>query len=148
MDLNIVNQILEPYLKEHNLKLYNVELVKEFGSLILRVSIDKKDGIDVDELALVNDYLSERLDAYDSDMPEYMLEVCSKGAEMPLKTIEEVKEHIGSYVHIEVLNMIYEGVLEDVLDNNLTVRINAKGRFKTVVIQYENIKNIRLAVKI
>ena len=81
-------------------------------------------------------------------MPEYMLEVCSKGAEMPLKTIEEVKEHIGSYVHIEVLNMIYEGVLEDVLDNNLTVRINAKGRFKTVVIQYENIKNIRLAVKI
>lgn len=148
MDLKIINEILDSYLKEHNLSLFDVELVKEFGYLILRVSIDKKGGIDVDELAKVNEYLSEKLDQYDSDMPEYMLEVCSPGAEKPLRNIDEVKEHIGSYIHVEVLNMVYEGTLENVLDNNITMKINAKGRFKKVVIQYENIKNIRLAVKI
>ena len=41
MELNVVNKILEPYLKMHDLILYDVELVKEFGYLILRVSIDK-----------------------------------------------------------------------------------------------------------
>lgn len=148
MDLTIVNSILESYLKENDLTLYDVEMVKEYGFLILRVSIDKKDGIDVEALAKVNEYLSERLDSYDADWPEYMLEVCSPGAEKPLRNMQEIQENIGAYIHVEILNMIYEGVLLSALDNNITMKINAKGRFKTVVVQYENIKNIRLAVKI
>ena len=148
MDLKIVNQILDLYLKEKNLILDNVELVKESGYLILRVSIDKENGIDIDELAAVNEYLSERIDKYDSDMPEYMLEVCSPGAEKPLKSISEVKANVGKYVHVEIINMIYEGVLESVNENKITLKINAKGRFKKVVLDYEDIKIIRLAVKI
>lgn len=148
MDLKIVNQILDSYLKEKNLILDNVELVKESGYLILRVSIDKENGIDIDELAAVNEYLSERIDKYDSDMPEYMLEVCSPGAEKLLKSISEVKANVGKYVHVEIINMIYEGVLESVNENKITLKINAKGRFKKVVLDYEDIKIIRLAVKI
>ena len=148
MDLKIVNQILDSSLKEKNLILDNVELVKESGYLILRVSIDKENGIDIDELAAVNEYLSERIDKYDSDMPEYMLEVCSPGAEKLLKSISEVKANVGKYVHVEIINMIYEGVLESVNENKITLKINAKGRFKKVVLDYEDIKIIRLAVKI
>ena len=148
MDLKIVNQILDSYLKEKNLILDNVELVKESGYLILRVSIDKENGIDIDELAAVNEYLSERIDKYDSDMPEYMLEVCSPGAEKLLKSISEVKANVGKYVHVEIINMIYAGVLESVNENKITLKINAKGRFKKVVLDYEDIKIIRLAVKI
>ena len=148
MDLKIVNQILDSYLKEKNLILDNVELVKESGYLILRVSIDKENGIDIDELASVNEYLSERIDKYDIDMPEYMLEVCSPGAEKLLKSISEVKANVGKYVHVEIINMIYEGVLESVNENKITLKINAKGRFKKVVLDYEDIKIIRLAVKI
>lgn len=148
MDLKIVNQILDSCLKEKNLILDNVELVKESGYLILRVSIDKENGIDIDELAAVNEYLSERIDKYDSDMPEYMLEVCSPGAEKLLKSISEVKANVGKYVHVEIINMIYEGVLESVNENKITLKINAKGRFKKVVLDYEDIKIIRLAVKI
>lgn len=148
MDLKIIDTILDSYLKERNLSLFDVELVKEFGYLILRVSIDKKGGIDVNELAEVNEYLSERLDKYDTDMPEYMLEVCSPGAEKPLRNLGEIEENIGSYIHIEVENMIYEGVLIALENENITIRINAKGRFKNVVLKYEDIKLIRLAVKI
>jgi len=148
MDLKVVKEILEPYLNEHNLIFYDVELVKEFGYLILRVSIDKKGGIEIDELAQVNEYLSLKIEAYDQDMPEYMLEVCSPGAEKPLRNEEEILDNIGAYIHVEVPNMVYEGTLEEYLDNKLTMRINAKGRFKKVVINYEEIKLIRLAVKI
>lgn len=148
MDLNVVNKILEPYLKEHDLTLYDVELVKEFGYLILRVSIDKAGGIDVDSLAMANEYLSSRIEEYDSDMPEYMLEVCSPGAEKKLRSYEEIVAAKGMYVHVEIEGMIYEGTLEDVTTDEILMRVNAKGRFKKVPIKHEKIKLIRLAVKI
>ena len=149
MELSVVKEILTPYLESKNLKLFDVELVKEFGYLILRVSVDKEGGIDVDELALVNEYLSERIDKYDKDMPEYMLEVCSPGAEKPLRNLDEVKENIGAYVHLELPEGIFEGTLEDVNEENiLVVKINLKGRFKKFNFPYENIKSIRLAVKL
>ena len=148
MDLSCVEKILESYLKENELSLYSVEMVKEFGYLILRVSIDKKDGIDVETLAKVNEYLSERIDQYDQDLPEYMLEVCSPGAEKELRNLDEIKENLGMYIHVEVPNMVYEVTLEDVNEENITMRINAKVRFKKVVIKHEEIKLIRLAVKL
>ena len=49
MDLKIIEQIFEPYLTENGLNLYEVEFVKEFGYNILRISIDKDGGIDIEE---------------------------------------------------------------------------------------------------
>ena len=54
LELDVVNKILEPYLKDTDMSIYDVEFVKEFGYLILRVSIDKASGIDVEELAKIN----------------------------------------------------------------------------------------------
>lgn len=148
MDLKKVEALLQPYLDEHNLSLYSVELVKEFGYLILRVSIDSEDGIDVDRLALCNEYLSTAIEAIDNDMPEYMLEVCSPGAEKELRTVAEIKSSVGKYVHVEVLDMVYEGNLTLADDDKIVVRYNAKGRFRNVTINHSDVKFIRLAVKI
>ena len=148
MDLKKVEELLKPYLDENGFELFDIEIVKEFGYLILRVSIDKPEGIEIDELAMCNEYLSERIDSIDSDMPEYMLEVCSPGAEKPLRNIDEIKKNIGKYVHVEVPGMIYEGSLEDMIDNQVVIRYNAKGRFKIAKLSYDEIKLIRLAVKI
>ena len=148
MDLQITKTILEPFLKEHDLIFYDVELVKEFGYLILRVTLDKKGGIDVDTLGLANEYLSERIDAYDKDMPEYMLEVSSPGAEKVLRNDEEISEAIGMYTHVEVEGMVYEGELVEADSDSVTLRINIKDRFKKINIKKEEIKLIRLAVKI
>ncbi len=148
MDLKKVEALLQPYLIEHELSLYSIEMVKEFGYLILRVSIDSKDGIDVDTLALCNEFLAVELDKIDSDMPEYMLEVCSPGAEKELRNLDEIKESISKYIHVEVEGMVYEGTLEEVSDLGIVVRYNAKGRFRKINIPHAEIKFIRLAVKI
>ena len=148
VDLNIVKEILTPFLEENDCEFYDVELVKEFGYLILRVMIDKKGGIDVDTLALANEYLSERIDKYDADLPEYMLEVSSPGAEKKLRNLDEIKENIGKYVHVEINDIIYEGNLLDCDDEKITLRVNLKGRFKNFKIKHNDIKMIRLAVKL
>ena len=115
MDLKKVEALLEPYLKENELSLYSIEMVKEFGYLILRVSIDKKDGIDVETLALCNEYLAIELDKIDSDMPEYMLEVCSPGAEKELRNLEEILEKYKSMNVDEVIEYIDKIKLNNVL---------------------------------
>lgn len=148
MDLSCVKKILDPYLNERGLIYYDAELVKEFGFLILRVLVDKKGGIDIDTLAEVNEYLAERIEEYDQDMPEYMLEVSSPGAEKKLRSIEEMTDSIGMYVHAEIEGMIYEGTLEEVNEDGVVIRYNAKGRFRKVALKHQEIKNIRLAVKI
>ncbi len=148
MDINICKEILKPFLEEHNLKFYSVEYVKEFGENILRVIIDSKDGIDLDTLGLANEYLSERLDKYDQDMDEYLLEVSSRGAERTLDNDDEINEAIGKYIHVELENMIYEGYLLKFCDDVLEVKINIKGRIKNIKINKNEIKLLRLAVKI
>ena len=148
MDLKIIEKIFEPYLTENGLYLYDVEFVKEFGYNILRISIDKDGGIDIEDLAKANEFISVVIEKYDADLGEYLLEVSSPGAEKKLRNIEEVIDSIGLYVHIEIPNNIYEGYLESVVDDTVCVKINAKGRFKRVNIKYEEINLIRLAVKI
>ena len=148
MNLDVVKDILNPFIEEHNLKFISSELVKEDGNLILRVIIDSPNGsIDIDTLAFANEYLSERIDEYDKDLPEYFLEVSSPGAERELKSKEDIINSIDKYVHIEIENMIYEGYLIEVNDQDLVIRINMKGRFKNIKVDLSTIKLIRLAVK-
>lgn len=148
MDLQHIKEILLPYLEQNGLLFDSIELVKEADAFILRVCIDKVGGIDIDSLATCNEFLSEALDSIDGDMPEYFLEVSSPGAEKELKSLEEIKRHVNAYIHVEVPNMIYEGNLLAVENEEITIRFNAKGRFKTIQIPYSEIKFIRLAVKI
>ena len=148
MDINVCKQILDPYLKEHDLIFYSVELVKEGGELILRVILDKKGGIDIDELGDANEFLSSKLDKYDGDMPEYLLEVSSRGAERTLDNEEEIEEAVSKYIHVVTENMEYEGEFLENSPQSITVRCNLKGRFKNFVINKNEIKLIRLAVKI
>ena len=148
MNLDVIKEILKPFLDDNDLKFISSELVKEDGNLILRVIIDNsKNQIDIDTLAKANEYLSERIDKYDGDLPEYYLEVSSPGAERILKTKEEIIDSIDKYVHVEVENMIYEGYLISADSDKITLRINIKGRFKNIDIEHSSIKLIRLAVK-
>ena len=64
---------------------------------------------------------------------------------------------INSYVHIDLntpINIIknikihdIEGTLLEVNDNSVVLSINLKGRIKKVIIEKENIKLIRKAIK-
>lgn len=149
MEISQIKELLLPYLEQNQLELYDISFVREYGYSILRVLIDKDGGIDIDELAKCNDYLSVQLDQIDEDMPEYMLEVSSPGAEKELRNMSEIQKAIDQYVHIELPNMIYEGVLKGITEQNeIQLYFNAKGRFKTILIPYNEIKFIRLAVKI
>ena len=147
MNVKNIEDILNPYLEQNGFKLYDIGFVRESGMNILRVLVDKKGGINIDELSEINNYLSDELDKLDIPYDEYMLEVSSPGAEMPLRNPEEVLEHIGSYININTGDTVYEGTMISFDNNIVVIRVNLKGRFKNFEVPYENIKKIRLAVK-
>lgn len=148
METDKVIELINPYLEENNLKLYEVLWVKEFGYTVLRVSIDRKDGIDVDALTAANKYLSPLLDDIDSDWPDYMLEVCSPGAEKTLRNETEIAENIGEYINVRIPDMEYEGYLTEFDGNTLDVLIDVKGKKQHVKVEFVDIKKIRLAVHV
>lgn len=147
MNIEKVREILVPYLDSNDFKLYDIEYVRESGMNILRVLVSKKDGINIDELAEINNYLSFELDKFEEFDFEYMLEVSSPGAEMPLRNKEEVLDSVGKYVNVNTGDKVFEGQLISFVDDTLVVRVNLKGRFKNFEIPYDSIKKIRLAVK-
>lgn len=142
-----INNLLSSYLEEHNFSLYDVEWGKQYGFKILRVMIDKKGGIEVSDLSLVNEHLSQLLDDYDIYDGEYMLEVCSPGAEKPLRNEQDLIDAIGEYVYVKTKDSEYEGYLLEVTDETLKLKINVKGRIKEITLERPNVKKARLAVK-
>lgn len=149
-----VTELVTPFLTEKKFYLVDVEFVKEGGNWFLRVYIDKDGGIDIDECVVVSEYLSEQLDTLDPDpIPQaYFLEVSSPGAERPLKKPADYQNAIGSYIHVSLYTGIdgekqWEGVLDALDDETLTLSVKIKTRTKVVVIPRSNIAKARLAIQ-
>ena len=130
-----------------NLNLYikKVEFVCESGVYILRIIANKKDGIfDIDDCTKLNEAISAELDKADF-------------IEEELESEEEIKENINSYIHIDLIKPIeimkginihdIEGTMIEVNDDNIVLSINLKGRIKKQIVEKENIKLIRKAIK-
>jgi ribosome maturation factor RimP len=149
-----VKQVVEPILEEHSFYLFDVEFVKENKSWYLRVYIDKKGGITIDDCVLVSDELSEKLDAMDPDpIPQaYFLEVSSPGAERPLRNDEELQQAVGEYVHVSLYQNLngqktFEGTLQSVDDESLTLQNDQWGKQDTLEIPRQLIAKSRLAIQ-
>jgi len=149
-----VTEVVLPILEEKQFELVEVEFVKEGKSWFLRIFIDKEGGIDIEECAYVSEQVSEKLDAMDPDpIPQaYFLEISSPGAERPLKKEKDFEKAVGSFIHISLYQAIdgqkqYEGILNEVTAETLTLTYRIKTREKTVVFERKNIAKARLAIQ-
>ena len=143
-----VTNLVTPILDENHFELVDVEFVKEGKSWYLRVYIDKPNGINIEECALVSDKLSEKLDSCDPDpIPQaYYLEVSSPGAERPLKKEKDYAKSIGKLIDIKLYKAVeglkeYTGVLKEYDKDNITIEIDDN----LIKIERSNLAMIRWA---
>ena len=147
MDLTFIKDILKPYLEDNNLYLYDLKEGRMDGNLMISVFIDKHGGIDVDELASCNNYLSEKLDKVLADYNNYYLEVSSPGAERDIRNLEELQMALGSYIFVQKDGQNYIGDLVEVDGEKLVLKVNLKGRFKNFEFQFSDLNKIHYQVK-
>lgn len=144
---------ISEFLESNQCSLYELEWLTNQNPPLLRISIEKIDGVvDLDTCAACSDGISALLDEKDWYGKEYMLEVCSPGAERELKTDEQIANAVGSYVYVKLnnpkqgLDQVVGDLLE-VTDTEIVVSYKDKARTKKAVIEKDNIALIMTAVK-
>jgi len=149
-----ITEIVQPIVERNQFELADIEFIKEGKNWFLRVYIDKPEGIDLEDCALVSEQISEHMDKINPDpIPQaYFLEVSSPGAERPLKKEEDYINAVGEYIHISLYEPVdgektYEGTLKEINDETLILTIRIKTRVKDIEFNRKIIAKARRAIQ-
>ncbi len=134
-----VAEAVEPYAKQLQLELYDVEYLKEGADWFLRIYIDKPDGVSSDDCEKMSRLIDPVLDELDPIENSYYLEVSSVGLDKPIKTEKDFNRFMNSKVDVklykalngakELLGTLCEyndGEFGIELSNGETVKISVK----------------------
>lgn len=97
-----VEELLRPVVNGLGYDLWDVVYEKEGPTWFLRVTIDKFEGITIEDCELVNRAVDPVLDEADPIEGAYTLEVSSPGIERELRTPRHIKEFTGTGETVEV----------------------------------------------
>lgn len=130
--VDIVEEIVTPFLVKNNIELVDVEFIKEGQHRYLRLYLDKETGISLDDCQEVSEYLSNRLDELDPIKESYYLEVSSPGIDRPLKRDKDFEKYAGELVEARLYHPIdsqkvIEGKLIGLKNNIIIIERETKG---------------------
>ena len=140
-----VNRLAEPACNAEGFELVHTEYQMEPGGKVLRLYIDKPDGISIDDCAAISRQVSDLLDIYIESDHRYRLEVSSPGSNRPLTKHVDFKRFKGQLVRIQSSRSIdgqkkFKGTLTDIKDGIVMLTVVEK----SVAIPFEDITKARL----
>jgi len=121
-----ITQLLTPVLEAQGVTLYDLEFIKEGGSKILRLYIDKPEGIDLNDCERVSRAAEAELDIHDPIPTAYYLEVSSPGIERKLSKPEHFERYVGHKIAIKLYGPVdrrrkFTGSLTSYENGNLSL---------------------------
>ncbi|HEC17166.1 MAG TPA: ribosome maturation factor RimP [Sedimenticola sp.] len=127
-----LSRLIRQVVESMGYELVGVELLtgKKAGAL-LRVYVDREEGITLDDCAAVSHQVSGLLDVEDPIKENYDLEVSSPGLDRPLFYKEHYERFAGRKARIRLRAMLhgrrrYEGVLAGVRDNEILLEVEGE----------------------
>ena len=151
-----VESLVKSKIENIGYELYDVLYLKEGKNYILRIVIDNKDGISLEDCEKVNNEITDLLDEADYIKEQYFLEVSSPGIERTLRKTWQLKKYLNNKVQINLFKKDengfkeYIGVLKQVTEEYLDIiqeetefRIQRKdiSQVKTIIEEGEMKKN-------
>ena len=129
-----VRAIAAPVAAGEGLELVDVELAGAGGRTTLRLYIDRKGGVSLDDCTSVSRAVSAALDVEDPIDGAYDLEVSSPGLDRPLRTPEHFQKFAGEEVRIKAYGPLpelenrktFHGTLRGFEDGRVLVEVDAK----------------------
>ena len=143
-----VREFAESLLPAMGLELFDVQFRREGHGWVLRLVVDKEDGVTLDDCSQVSRETSDFLDVEDIIDHPYHLEVSSPGLERPLRSTVECRRHLGKKVRIKLKEEIDSqrviiGELVTAEQDELTV-LSEGGT--TYNIEWDNVQKARLTL--
>ena len=144
----ICEEKLRPVIEEMGYELVEVSYEKENGSMSLIFTIDKEEGVTIDDCEIVNKKIDPILDELNpTDDKPYALVVSSPGLDRPIKTDRDLKRNLGKEIELTLFakqdgQKVFKGVLKDFDDKNVTLQTQ-KGDF---TFERTKIANMKLVI--
>ncbi|HHH9625287.1 ribosome maturation factor RimP [Pseudomonas paraeruginosa] len=127
--LEQLQALLAPVVEALGYECWGVEFIFQGRHSVLRVYIDRPEGILIDDCEAVSRQVSGILDVEDPISGEYTLEVSSPGMDRPLFTLEQFAKHAGEQVKIRLRSPYegrrnYQGILRGVEEQDVVVLVD------------------------
>lgn len=121
-----VYAIAEPVAEAQELVIWDVEYVREGGRYVLRITIDREDGVDIEHCEQFHRAIDPVLDEADPISEAYVLEVSSPGIERELKNDFHLSACEGWDVEVRLYapidgSKLYRGVLLPCREGEITI---------------------------
>ena len=141
-----VGALAKPVCESEGLELIHVEFQRESGGRILRLYIDKPDGINLDDCAVISRQMGDILDVNLDDIGPFNLEVTSPGPSRPLASKEDFEKFKGNRVKIKTNRSIngqknFKGILLGISGGQVNLQLDKQ----IIAISTQDILKARLA---
>jgi ribosome maturation factor RimP len=144
-----VRAFAEELLPSMGLELFDVQFRREGHGWVLRLYIDREDGVSLDDCSMVSRELSDYLDVEDIIEQSYHLEVSSPGLERPLRNLDEFKRFRGRKARIKLRESIggqrvFVGEISQVHDDQRIELILENN--EPLMFSYDQVRTARLSM--
>lgn len=103
-----LESLLAPVVESLDCTLWGIEYFSQGRQSVLRVFIDKPEGVSVEDCERVSRQISSVMDVEDPIQREYTLEVSSPGMDRPLYKLSQFEQSVGEHVVLR-LRVAFEG---------------------------------------
>ena len=131
IDIEKIESFIEPVVQSKGYELVACEWLFEEGRKILRVFIDKSEGVNIDDCSEISYLLSPLLDVEDLIPGNYSLEISSPGLDRPLKKLGDFEKFVASKVRLRTKTPVegrgnFKGILRGVEGEEVLIQIDQK----------------------
>ena len=97
---------VRPVVESAGLDLVDLGFQRGNGGHLLRVTVDRQGGVDLDAIADVSERINRRLDLEGFEPGRYTLEVSSPGVERPLRQPRDFARSVGEKVKVKTSRLV------------------------------------------
>ena len=123
-----VGALAKPVCESEGMELIHVEFQRESRGRILRLFIDKPDGINLNDCVVISRQMGDIIDVNLGDIGPFNLEVTSPGPSRPLASAEDFVKFKGNRVKIKTNRSIngqknFKGILLGISDGRVNLQL-------------------------
>ena len=146
-----ISETVSPILWTLGLELADVVCVGQGSRSVVRVFIDKPEGVTLEDCERAHKALGPALDVADPFPHAYTLEVSSPGLDRPFKRSQDYRRAIGKRVTLKLREPLagqwrLVGTLTLVTDDSVTLEVNEPPPARTVTLEQKMIGEAKRAV--
>jgi len=123
-----VGELAKPVCESEGMELIHVEFQRESRGRILRLYIDKPEGINLNDCVVISRQMTDIIDVNLDDIGPFNLEVTSPGPSRPLASKEDFEKFKGNRVKIKTNRSIngqknFKGILLGISDGLVNLQL-------------------------